>query len=264
LALFSVGSGVVQAGDKKGACVSQGGGADYRSKVEQLNVSWHYSWGSDLLQVPAGVEFVPMIWSVKTDRESQERFSLQIDGLKAARVRQDGPTTLLGFNEPDRKAQASMSVQWALDLWPRLEETGLRLGSPSPKTDGNWMRAFMTGVDERGYRVDFVCVHWYGGSNVDGFIDALMAYHALYRKPIWITEFACADWRAESLAENRLTAVKVQAFLREALPRLDALDFVERYAWFSFDADSRFGGPSALFDKDGQLTPLGEIYAEHP
>ena len=38
---------------------------------------------------------------------------------------------LLGFNEPDLAEQANMTVEKALELWPRLEATGMRLGSPA-------------------------------------------------------------------------------------------------------------------------------------
>ena len=40
-------------------------------------------------------------------------------------------SVLLGFNEPDQPDQANMTVQQALDLWPHLMATGMRLGSPS-------------------------------------------------------------------------------------------------------------------------------------
>jgi hypothetical protein len=39
--------------------------------------------------------------------------------------------TILGFNEPDLAGQANMTVGQALDLWPRLQATGRRLGSPA-------------------------------------------------------------------------------------------------------------------------------------
>jgi len=39
------------------------------------------------------------------------------------------------------------------------------------------------------------------------------------------------------------------------------LPYVERFAWFSASQDSPQLGISALFDKDGNLTPLGTIYA---
>ena len=55
-----------------------------------------------------------------------------------------------------------MTVQQALDLWPHLTATGMRVGSPAtaadPSSSGSWLEQFMDGAKARGYRVDFVCV----------------------------------------------------------------------------------------------------------
>jgi hypothetical protein len=45
--------------------------------------------------------------------------------------------TLLAFNEPDLAGQASMSVETALDLWPQLQATGVRLGAPAVAYGGD-------------------------------------------------------------------------------------------------------------------------------
>ena len=45
-----------------------------------------------------------------------------------ADARREGKV-LLGFNEPDMAGQADMSVAEALELWPRLQSTGLRLAA---------------------------------------------------------------------------------------------------------------------------------------
>ena len=43
---------------------------------------------------------------------------------------------------------------------------GLRLSSPAVAehgaVPGEWLDRFMTGARQRGYRVDFIAVHWYG------------------------------------------------------------------------------------------------------
>jgi hypothetical protein len=48
----------------------------------------------------------------------------------------------------------------------------------------------------------------------------------------------------------------------QVLPELDDLDFLERYAWFPSLPDSPPLGTSALFDAEGALTPLGELYRD--
>ena len=169
--------------------------------------------------------------------------------------------TLLGFNEPDQKKQGNMTVEEALEQWPKLMELGVRLGSPAGvHPDSDWMKAFMKGVEERQLRVDFVTVHSYGGPNADALMKRLAAVHELFGRPLWITEFAVGDWSAKSRAENKYRPEQVVEFVGKVLPQLDACEFVERYAWFSAKPDSAALGPSALFNHDGTLTPVGEVY----
>jgi hypothetical protein len=143
-------------------------------------------------------------------------------------------------------------------------KTGLRLGSPAAvHAHQEWMREFMKQAKEQKYRVAFVCVHWYGAPNAGEFVHYLRTIHHMYGKPVWITEFAVADWTAKSRPQNRYSPEIVLCFMREILPRLDELEFVERYAWFSLGEDDRALGPSALFKEDGSLTALGRFYASH-
>ena len=143
-------------------------------------------------------------------------------------------------------------------------KTNLRLGSPAAvHADRPWMQEFMRKARQQNLRVDFVTVHWYGGPNVESLVSHLKKVHQLYGKPIWITEFGVADWNAKSLAENKHTPWRVQQFMKAALPRLDKLDFVERYAWFSAGEKSAALGPSALLRQDGSLTALGRYYASY-
>lgn len=248
---------------KKGACLTtkHKSIATWKAKVSSLNVSWHYSWDSKLNSPePTGVEFVPMIWGFWG---ASDRFKQNISRLTETK-KSGNHTTLLGFNEPDGKDQANLSVEKALKAWPYLEQTGLRLGSPGAvHADNDWMLEFMTKAKTQGRRVDFITVHWYGGASADSLIRRLHKIHQLYGKPIWITEFAVADWNAKSLAKNKHSKEKIAQFMNQILPKLDQLDFVERYAWFSGSPDHAALGNSALFHKDGSLTKLGKIYAAH-
>ncbi|QTN33433.1 glycoside hydrolase family protein [Akkermansiaceae bacterium] len=247
-------------GSKKGICLSKNWGDTRKveAMIGSLDVGWHYNWtgkwqGKDI----KGVPFVPMIWG-KTPWALAA-----IKEVRVAKSRGDS-SPLLGFNEPDGKSQANMSVEESLDLWPQLEKTNRRLGSPvTVHADNEWMQAFMKGADERGYRVDFVCVHWYGGTDADKLVNLLERIHKLYGKPIWLTEFAPADWKAKTRKDNEIKPAEVLDFMEEALPKLDKLEFLERYAWFSSLPDHPKLGPSALFNADGSLTPLGEAYAAH-
>lgn len=242
---------------KKGLCLS----AKKRSPqevarfVESVGARWLYNWNIDPPEtLPAGVEFIPMIYN-----------SRAVADEALARVKSQAPVhrygELLGFNEPDAKTQGDTSVEKALTQWPKLEATGLRLGSPScVHPDNEWMTAFMKGVDAHGLRVDFICVHSYGGPSAESLVTRLEKVHALYKRPIWITEFAVADWEAKSPEENRHKPEKVADFVAKLLPQLEAMDFIERYAWFHGGIS---GGPlasSQLFNPDGTLTVVGEAY----
>ena len=230
---------------------------DWATRLDALQCRWFYSWGPDIPDgKPQGVEFIPMIY----------RYRGNPAGIStpAAAAKNAGITELLGFNEPDVKNQGDMTLEETLDAWPLLMETGLRLGSPGcVHPDKEWMIGFMAGVEERGLRVDFICVHSYGGPNADALVKRLEKVHQMFgERPVWITEFAVGDWQAKSVEQNRHRPEAVMRFMETILPRLDKLDFVERYAWFPARPASIPLATSALFDADGALTPLGRIYRD--
>jgi hypothetical protein len=193
-------------------------------------VGWFYTWSSGRQQItaPVGVEFVPMIWGPASATDAE---------LNTAR--QQG-TTLLGFNEPDMPGQANMTVQQALDLWPRLQSTGLRLGAPAvasgANTAGSWLDLFMKGAAARGYRVNFIPLHWYGGdfnttNAVSQFRTYVQSVHQRYNKPIWITEYGLIDFSSGS--PRYATQAQQAAFIKQSTNLLQSLSYVERYAWFT-------------------------------
>lgn len=221
--------------------------------MELLGARWLYNWNTTPPEnIPAGIEFFPMAWS-KVREESFPQLR--------AELRQHQFKTLLGYNEPDQAKQGNLTVEAALEQWPRLIEFGVRLISPScVHPDKEWMKAFMKGVDERKLRVDAIGFHSYGGPSADGLMKRLMAVHEMFGRPIWITEFAVGNWSAKTCAENKHKPERVVEFVRRLLPQLDACKFVERYAWFPARSDSAPLGPSDLFNDDGTLTPVGEAY----
>lgn len=169
---------------------------------------------------------------------------------------------LLGFNEPDGKNQANMTVDEAIAKWPLLEKIGVPLGSPATVNPTNdWMKEFMSSAEEKGLRVDFVTVHSYGGTNAEAFLKKLEEVYDLFNKPIWITEFGCGDWEANTPEENRHSTEAVLGFMQAVLPELEELDYVHRYAWFPANINTPALTSSALWDADGNFTPLGTFYA---
>ena len=245
-----------------------------QASLAASRVSWYYDWTPNQQTVlpgggpPPGVEFVPMVWGAE-----------DVTPARLAMAQALG-TTLLGFNEPDRHDQANMSVEQALALWPQLVATGIRLGSPVA-AELPWLQQFMSGARERGYRVDFVCLHWYGpdaatwasGAAVQELRDFLVAAHDQFKLPIWLTEFALVDWGMKSGRVKTVyggmptteigfpTWEQQAAFIRSATGMLDTLPFVERYAWFSLEC--YFSVPNDtlhMFGDDGVPTPAAVAY----
>lgn len=76
-----------------------------------------------------------------------------------------------------------------------------------------------------------------------------------YGKPLWLTEFACAD-----STERKNMSGQMQ-YMAEAVPQLEADPTVARYAWFSYNFEL---GPSGINEAslltDGRLNALGELY----
>ncbi len=248
---------------KKGACLTlkesgqAGSYAENMPKVSSLNVSWNYSWGSKLApnQLP-NVEFVPMTWGKFDPTTAYNSLIPEVVSGNFKRI--------LSFNEPDGAEQANMTVEQAIQLWPTLEKLGIPIGSPAAVNPlGEWMDDFMSEVDRLGYRVDYICVHNYGGTNVSSFKSRMTEIYNKWKKPLILTEFAPADWNAKTPEENRLTDEAVLNFMKGVLPWMEETEWIYGYAWFPFGQDSAPGCRSALFDKDGNLTKLGKYYAAY-
>jgi RNA polymerase sigma factor (sigma-70 family) len=217
--------------------------------------SWYYTWATDHpgVDTPASAGFVPMIWGKDS-----------ADAANLGRARAAGPY-LLGFNEPDMAAQSNMTVDQALTLWPSLEASGKVLGSPAVAyggdTAGGWLDRFMSGARDRGYRVDFIALHWYGGDfRTEAAVGQLKSYveavHARYGKPVWLTEFALTDF---SQGTRYPTDDQQAAFLSAASTMLAGLPYVQRWAWFGLPASG--SGPSTgLYRSGPAITPEGRAF----
>jgi putative glycosyl hydrolase len=230
-----------------------------RKALRESGASWYYTWSPAPAGISAAraVRFVPMIWGPG---------SVNAGALRQAR--QHGHI-LLGFNEPDMPSQSNMTVAAALSLWPRLMATGMRLGSPAVASDaatpGGWLDRFLRGAAARGYRVNFITVHWYGGDfatapAVSQLKHYLQAIHGRYHKPIWLTEFALTNFgTTATFPSRRLQA----AFLTAATAMLDRLSYVQRYAWFALPA-SATDGTVGLFRNGPVATRVGRAFEAVP
>jgi hypothetical protein len=226
-----------------------------RKALAKSGVSWFYTWAvnHDGISAPAGVSFVPMIWGAGSVTTAQLR-----QAKRAGHI-------LLGFNEPDMASQSHMTVQQALSLWPRLMATGMRLGSPAVAFDGNtpggWLDRFMRGAARRHDRVNFIALHWYGSdfatrAAVSQLKSYIQAVWARYHKPIWLTEFALAQFGSSTVFPSpRLQA----AFVTAATTMLQRLSYVQRYAWFALPA-SPGDGSAGLFRSGAVPTAAGRAF----
>jgi hypothetical protein len=197
--------------------------------IKDVGAKWYYNWGTSNDNMPADAEFVPMIWDENV-----------VTAANLAKVKTEG-STLLGFNEPDLAGQAEMTVEQALDLWPQLQNTGMRLGAPAVayggNTPGGWLDRFMTGAKQRNLRVDFIPLHWYGSDFSDAAVGQFMGYvkavHDRYNLPIWVTEYGLMNFTGTPKFPN---TQQITAFITNSTKQLEAASYVERYAWFSLPA----------------------------
>jgi hypothetical protein len=241
---------------KKGYCLGMKK-PDWTDKLKALNAGWFYMWKADKPDsTPKGIQFVPMVFGKADFIDSN------VDYVKSNKRREEFEF-LLGYNEPDQAKQANMTVEAALKAWPKLMSVDLPLVSPAAaKPDGEWMEKFMEGIKKGGLRVDYVAIHYYGGSDPENFLKLLERIHEKFDRPLWITEFAVADWQASKVSENRHSVADIKKFMNKVLPELERLDYVYRYAWFSAAPADPHIGTSALFKEDGSMTELGEIYSK--
>jgi hypothetical protein len=269
LAGASVGSRAraVAAGGRRATASTKAGVASSRylvsdpQKLTDLGISWSYDWSATAPPATPGLTWVPMLWGAG---------SVTPGSLAALRRdRADGRAVdLLGFNEPDSGSQSNLTPSQAAALWPKLESTRLRLGSPATTTpfDG-WLAQFMALAHRRHLRVDFIALHVYedftNPNAVASLKRQLEAVYRAYGRPIWITEIGTLNIRSwhEPMA-HPASEPRAIGYLRQLVTMLDGLPFVQRYAWFTDDCwNDAACHTSSLFTGGGQMTALGHAFA---
>jgi hypothetical protein len=239
-------------GAKKGVGAWSFSGAT--QALAESGASWYYTWSATPgVSGPPGVQFVPMIWG-----------AADVTPSTLSQIRQEGHY-LLGFNEPDMTSQSNMTPTQAIGLWPQLMATGMQLGSPAVADDGatpgGWLDQFMSGATARGYRVNFITLHWYGsdfatGPAVSQLQSYLQAVYTRYHLPIWLTEFALANFGGSPATP---TQQQQAAFLTAATAMLQRLSYVQRYAWFGLEATPT-DGSMGLFASGAVPTTVGRAF----
>ncbi len=242
--------------NKKGFCMNKDMAANVNAT--DWDVSWYYNWSISKHNYTSfqNLQFVPMFWtSAPTDKDEVEVLPKR------------GYKYLLTFNEPDRPDQANISVDTAIKGMKPLLNKGMYVGSPAvsvwPSISTDWFQPFMKKMKENKMDVDFIALHhywnWYDDKGAKAFLDIVDESWEMYHKPIWITEFALSgvpNWTKQM----RQSAI---GYMKNILPQLDKREYVERYAWFSFNPSDFKNGGSALLDTyTGKITGLGKVYQQ--
>ena len=209
-------------------------------------MTWQYNWIRTQRRADCqGVQWVPMVKSGSSPADVRSA----VDDISAA-----GHDVVLGFNEPERAAQADLSVDRALELWPALTSNE-DLTVVSPASSGQrglqWSEEFLTRAQRQGLRVDVIATHWYGwaegsctAERFDRYLDRVEALPG--DQPIWVTEVGCGGDSGD----------QARSFYNDMLEVLDDHPRVERYAWFAAAAGN------GLTTGGGSPTPLGRDYAD--
>jgi len=223
-----------------------------------LITDWYYNWGNSpsTAGMPAStpsMKFFPMVWGWYPNTSPTILTAL----------RAQAPSILLGFNEPDNASQSNIPVDTAISAWSQFQGIATELVSPAAANPlGAWMQTFMAAIDKQNFQCDSIAVHSYGGPSASTFLDTLDQIYTLYQRPLWITEFAVADWNATGTTPDAYSVTQVSDFMQTVCPAMDNLPYVKGYAWFPTAAKgSNALASSVLFDANGNLTELGKLYA---
>ncbi|HET6556534.1 MAG TPA: glycosyl hydrolase [Prolixibacteraceae bacterium] len=226
-------------------------------------ISWWYNWSIRPESVVSstfqnyGMEFVPMTWN---NNYSEAELRLFYAAHPEAKY-------ILGFNEPNFKTQANMTPSQAAAAWPRLEkiatEFGLKIVSPAvnyadqPVTENGvtytdpiaYLDAFFAACPD--CQVDYIAVHNY--MCYAGALSNDIKRYKKYKKPIWLTEFACWD-------QQNITLAMQKGYMMGAIDYLESDTSIFRYAWFTGRWNERYPYMELFSAQSGQLTELGKLY----
>ena len=250
------------------------GGANFAAG---MNANWMYNWGpTTSVTLSEDTVFNPMQWGNFNWVYNTGSGPIW-QHTSAWRKRGDG-FLLMGFNEPDRTDQSNIPLADCVALWPQLMALNQPLLSPSPGTlnppvgETSWHQQFYDEADRLGYRVEYNAIHTYPGpssGSSDYLVNLVQTEFNDYGLPVWLTEFSFVDWGGtQSWSEE-----DNYQCLAEFLWRAENLTALRKYALFVFTEDDNNPQPanpwsnftpaprSNSYDKDGNLTAFGRLYA---
>ena len=219
---------------------------------EALNSSWTYNWDAGGTAAN-DCEYVTML------RQRWWPSAQECDDNSA--------THILGQNEPDNlndanEAQYARSATEILDQdWVNLMKTGKRLGSPALSSHWNSLLSeFMQGIEDRGWRCDFVALHCYWYNDWSQWKTWLDEVYNQYHRPIWITEMNYgANWTGWPGSDTSGSTANQQIEYNHMKPILDGLastNYIERVAVYNAVQDCR------AFWLNNNVTQIGVYYRD--
>lgn len=206
--------------------------------------AWAYDWDMTIDGgLPAGVEYVPMMWGTKFESNWDAEVKTALDS---------GSKHILGFNEPDYSSQY-LDPSTAAGLYKKyITPYGNRATLVSPAvTNGAapmglaWMEQFLDECDGK-CGISVMAFHYYADDNVPNFKNyvnkaiSTAAKHGI--NEVWITEFQATGVSDDAQA----------AFIMSVVPWLDSQPAVGRYAYF-YAADGHM-------TTGGALNKIGSAY----
>lgn len=273
---------------KKGLAL--GGDMSDKISLKKLNASWYYNWATTAFEnsIDEDVAHVPMMWGDGDDNK------------EAMKDLQSNSNYVLGFNEPDIGTQANMNVAKGIRVWNEyILPLGKRTVSPAPANPNGasqWITDFLNGLTVfktedgeemkylpgdpgepyflEGTDCDAIAVHYYRGTtDVEGLLTSVKSVWDAYHKPIWVTEVSVMGRKGTTYDysyDAPGAREKVKTFVEGMVENLDSLPYVERYAWFPYDVESKNdiddingAGATAMFEyASGLYTDLGIRYSE--
>lgn len=305
LALLTVVSGVSAQSRslKRGVCWDEKGNralTDAPLEKLQPGVSWIYTWGltpvanpipSMLNCTPEGVEFIPQVWN-----------SGNFNAQKLRDYLSKYPETryIMGYNEPNFKAQANMTPEAAANQWPELEAVaadypGIKLVSPALNFTGEqvggrvwqpdaWLEEFIKVYKQKNGklpRIDAIGLHCYmnwsgamkwfvteyfykdNNNAPHPYIQEMLAdaMEKNGRYPgVMLSEFCSWEGDKDGFVTNKENQMDQ---MTQKLQILEQTDLCEGYAWFMANSNYNQNPYMSLFETsnvNSELSPLGVVY----
>ena len=168
----------------------------------------------------------------------------------------------MGFYEPDFHPPDSSNIsptsaasKWSSLLTP-LGTKGTLLGSPSLATqkDESWLTPFEEAPEHPAW--DYTCIHT-NKPNVTGVKEDVEYYLAKYKKPIWVSEFACVDDQTWTPCTD---SDEIKSFIQDVVAFLQGNESVVAYGYSNGDG---LGTTWPMIDSNtGDMTPSGQVYLD--